>query len=813
MASGKVFEAVVSIAGKIDPSLEKSIKEASKEATGFGGKIKAAGKMGAVALGAAATAATAAAVAIGKEAFEQYKSYEQLAGGIETLFGAGGQSLDEYAKSVGKTTQESEKEYNNLMKSQETVLANADIAYKTAGLNANEYMQTATSFSASLLQGLGGDTQKAAEVADKAIIDMSDNANKMGTDMELIQNAYNGFAKGNFTMLDNLKLGYGGTKTEMLRLINDSNILEEEVKSMDEVSFDQMIEAIHEVQSNIGITGTTAKEANSTIEGSLKSTKAAYDNMLIGIASEDADMDMLASNLTESAIAAAKNIIPRIGIIGKGILKAVINLLPEIVSAIKTELLPNVLNVFSEMGPGLINVLEQCVPGMGTMLQSLVPAAQTIISVVMSILPPIIGIFSQIREVVWGEIQQLLPVIGSLIESIGGSIQSLAAELLPFIGNVLSMLSPIINMIVSSLVPIMKIIIQITGQIIAVVIKVLAAVMPVVTQIIQIIAQLITELLSQLMPSLMELFESMMPIIEAAMQIIDAILPVIISILKALMPVLKLAANILSAVLGGAIKVVIGYWNTIIGAVGNVINSFKGVIIYLQGFVSTWRGIWSNVSGVVSGAFAGLVGIVKGPINTIIGMVNGVINKINRAGFKIPDWVPGVGGKSFTVNVSTLPPLATGGHTKGPSIAGEAGTETVISYDPRFRDKNIEYWKQAGQMLGINMTNVDGDGLLARILGIFSKLSNVSMASAQTGKMLAQDEGFASVLETENISNNFKYSIESIQYNPTIIIQGNAGKKEVGEALSESKEEFFDKLDEWWDNKTGGGDDYEPKFV
>ena len=144
-------------------------------------------------------------------------------------------------------------------------------------------------------------------------------------------------------------------------------------------------------------------------------------------------------------------------------------------------------------------------------------------------------------------------------------------------------------------------------------------------------------------------------------------------------------------------------------------------------------------------------------------------------------------------------------------MPAQTGTETVISYDPRFRDKNIEYWKQAGQMPGINMTNVEGDGLLARILGIFSKSSNMSM-SAQTGTMLAKDEGFASVLETGNISNSSSYQIDSIQYNPTIIIQGNASEKDVKSALTESKEEFFDKLDEWWDEKTGGGD-YEPKFV
>lgn len=258
---------------------------------------------------------------LGKQSIEAYANYEQLVGGVETLFGAGGKSLEEYAKSVGKTTGEAEKEYNKLMKAQSAVMDNADQAYKTAGMSANTYMETITSFSASLLQGLGGDTQKAAKVADRAIVDMSDNANKMGTSMDMIQNAYQGFAKQNYTMLDNLKLGYGGTKSEMARLVKDSGVLGKAgedltAKNLDQkVSFDKIIEAIHKTQKEMGITGTTSKEAGSTIEGSINSMKAAWENLLVGMADENQDVDALWNNFAESAGTVAKNLFPRIKIL------------------------------------------------------------------------------------------------------------------------------------------------------------------------------------------------------------------------------------------------------------------------------------------------------------------------------------------------------------------------------------------------------------------------------------------------------------------------------------------------------------------
>lgn len=270
-------------------------EKAKKKADGFGSawkkaltKLKPAAAAAVKGLAAVTAAAAAAFGAVVKQSITDYSDYEQLVGGVETLFKS----------------------------SSDKVVAYANNAYKTAGMSANEYMETVTSFSASLLQGLGGDTEAASVIADQAITDMSDNANKMGTDMEMIQNAYQGFAKQNYTMLDNLKLGYGGTAGEMARLINDSGVLGDTMKvteqTVNEVSFDKMIEAIHVVQTNMGITGTTAKEASETIQGSVSAMRAAWKNFTTGMADDTQDFDTLVDNVVDSVDTVADNVIPRI---------------------------------------------------------------------------------------------------------------------------------------------------------------------------------------------------------------------------------------------------------------------------------------------------------------------------------------------------------------------------------------------------------------------------------------------------------------------------------------------------------------------
>lgn len=298
---------------KID---REKLKQITDSITKLGGKI-GSGIVSASkkALGALKNLAVAGGAAISGMvgfAVNGYADYEQLVGGVETLFGAGGDSIEDYAKSVGKSVDSVKGDYDKLMEAQSIVMKNANDAYKTAGLSANNYMETVTGFAASLKQSLGGDTVKAAKKADVALTDMADNSNKMGTDMEAIQNAYSGFAKQNYTMLDNLKLGYGGTKEEMERLLKDAQKLTGQ--KYDLSSYADIVDAIHAVQTELGITGTTAKEAATTIQGSVNAMKSAWSNFVAGMADPDQDSSQLVNNLVNSVVTAVKNIVPRIAV-------------------------------------------------------------------------------------------------------------------------------------------------------------------------------------------------------------------------------------------------------------------------------------------------------------------------------------------------------------------------------------------------------------------------------------------------------------------------------------------------------------------
>lgn len=291
---------------KYAATLAKGREESSKTASGISDlsdKMKD-NLVGAAKIGGAAIGAASAAVGVlVKSSIEGYAEYEQLVGGVETLFKASSDVVMEYA--------------NN--------------AYKTAGLSANQYMETVTGFSASLLQSLGGDTERAAQVADLAITDMADNANKMGTAMDSIQYAYQGFAKQNYTMLDNLKLGYGGTKEEMERLLSDAEKLSGQ--KFDLSSYADIVEAIHVVQTEMGITGTTALEAATTIQGSVSAAKSAWKNLVAGLGDENANLDQLVGNLVSSVETAAGNIIPRVTQILSGMGTAITDNLPAVATA------------------------------------------------------------------------------------------------------------------------------------------------------------------------------------------------------------------------------------------------------------------------------------------------------------------------------------------------------------------------------------------------------------------------------------------------------------------------------------------------
>ena len=363
----------------------------------FGGALKSGLAVAAKAAAAATAAAAGAVIALTKSAVENYGEYEQLVGGVETLFKDSAGTVEEYA--------------NN--------------AYKTAGLSANEYMETVTSFSASLLQSMGNDTQAAAEKADQAITDMSDNANKMGTDMQSIQNAYQGFAKQNYTMLDNLKLGYGGTKEEMQRLIDDANALNAAQGNYTNYtieSYADIVDAIHTVQTEMGITGTTALEASTTIEGSVSAMKAAWSNFVTGLGNDNANISELSAQLIESVGTVAENVLPVVETVLKNIAEAVQRDGPEMIEKFVSyaiEKLPEVISLGLQMVISLVKGIAQNIPQLVT---SVLNMMATIVQTIWDSLPDIIEVGKNIVRGLWEGIKAMASWIGEKVSGFVGGL-------------------------------------------------------------------------------------------------------------------------------------------------------------------------------------------------------------------------------------------------------------------------------------------------------------------------------------------------------------------------------------------------------
>lgn len=362
--------------------MDDTMADGTKKALSFGDVLKAnlasdAIVSGVKAMASAIKEAGAAIIDLGKQSIQGFAEQQQLIGGVDTLFKESSAQVQRYANE----------------------------AYKTAGLSANQYMETVTSFSASLLQSLGGDTKAAAEKADQAITDMSDNANKMGTDMQSIQNAYQGFAKANYTMLDNLKLGYGGTKEEMQRLLTDAEKLSG-VK-YDLSSYADIVDAIHVVQTEMGITGTTAAEAATTIEGSANAMKSAWSNLITGMSNENLDLGKLVQNVIDSVKSFADNLIPRLQI-----------MLPRFVQGL-TQLISNMIPY---VAPALELLLPPLIEGLGGLVSGIVQALPAAVEAISAVIPMLV---QQLAMLLPQIVSAGVSIIASLAEGIGDNLPAL----------------------------------------------------------------------------------------------------------------------------------------------------------------------------------------------------------------------------------------------------------------------------------------------------------------------------------------------------------------------------------------------------
>lgn len=591
-AFGKVKTAVDNVKDKIPPlSVQlKAVGDAAATAAkgGFtvltnvvGGTMKA--------FAAFSTAVVGAGAAVAKSAVEQYAQYEQLVGGVETLFKDSAQEVQNYA--------------NN--------------AYKTAGMSANQYMETVTGFSASLLQSLDNDTAAAAEKADMAITDMSDNANKMGTSIESIQTAYQGFAKQNYTMLDNLKLGYGGTKEEMQRLLDDATKLSG--IEYDISSYADIVDAIHVVQTEMGITGTTAKEASTTIEGSINSTKAAWSNLLVGFANDEADVSALIDDLCESAITAANNLIPRIIQAVSSIVEAVPQLIQGLGGQL-TEIFGQAEGLIQSLMQPLIDAFFGLINSAITMLPTLLPEVlnaaislfQGILDGLNQTIPNLLAMLPVMIQNITATITQNLPqIVSSGIDILVNLINGITEAIPSLIQAVIDLFPVIVNSVMENLPKIVQagldLLIALVNGIVSAIPQLIAMLPTIITTIVS----TLTGMLPQIIQTGITLLQSLIDgIINAIPQLIASIPQIITSIVNTLtqnLPkIIQMGIELIGSLISGLIKAI----PSLIAAVPQIISAIWDTITNTD-----WLSLGKNIiEGVIQGvknAASSLINVFK----------------------------------------------------------------------------------------------------------------------------------------------------------------------------------------------------------
>ena len=645
--------------------IDGGVKRSSGLLSGLGTVARGVGAVAAAGM----TALTGAVTAIGGAALSAYADYEQLVGGVDTLFGSASGQLQAYA---------------------------AD-AYKTCGMSANQYMTQATSFAASLVSSCGGDVAKAADYANMAMGDMSDNVNKMGSNMVDVQNAYQGFAKQNYTMLDNLKLGYGGTKEEMERLIADANKLREAQGKNADLTIDSyadVVEAIHTVQENMGITGTTAKEAATTISGSIGMAKAAWENFITGLGRDDVDFSQLTEQLLTSIGAVATNVAPRVAQIGQGIIQAfpiVLAGLGAVLAPIVSEALATAWNIAVQALAGIgIHLPEVDASQILSAFQTVADVASTVVGVVRSAFEAVPGIFETVASAVGGAVStvisvltplaeyfaaQMLPAIVSfasglvsafaavwpVLSQFGQTVMNIGAAVMPVLQNAFALIMPLISQAIS-------LVMQLFSALSPLISQVAAALMPALTAIGTALANLAAAVLPGLAAAVQVVFsvlQMLMPVIQTVLSVVGSIVSVVLTVVSQVIAAVINAAAVVSsvisavltvvsalvagvtafigsilAVVGGCVStvsaLVAGVVNTVVSLIGSLVSSVlsaisglvSGVASFFQSIVSTMSSAASSAYSAVTGAFNSMVGAVSGAVGNLMGVVSGIPGQI-----------------------------------------------------------------------------------------------------------------------------------------------------------------------------------------
>ena len=724
-----------------------------------------------------------------KSAVGHYAEYEQLVGGVETLFKDSSGKLIDYAEK----------------------------AYKTAGMSSNKYMDTATSFAASLIQGLGGDTAKAVELTNLAITDMSDNANKMGTDIGSIQDAYQGFAKQNYTMLDNLKLGYGGTQSEMIRLINDSGVLGEKIESLDNVTFDQMIEAIHKIQDNLGITGTTALEAGTTISGSWSSVQALFENILTKVGSklaptvmgflqqlsdwmETIDWDAFATSVGD-ALQRVFDWIQKIDFttfFERG-MDGVENFLEKLGGLIED--VPKIIQTFKDWSPLIAGVAAGFVTLKVAMaISSLIDAiskswnayktanegatiaqwlfnaalnANPIVLIVTLIAGLVVALITLwntndgFREAVTNAWEKIKEVFGTVIEAIKG-----------FFTGLVNVISQVWNTIVTAVSGAVDSIAQTVNNVFNVIVNTVSSVWETIKNIVTVGIMLIAEIISayiQIVTApwmflwenfkeyILAAWEYIKNVVSTALDVISTVIsnvwnsivgfltPILEGIKETFSTIWNAIKSVISTVLSAIQSVITTVWNaiksivtTVISAIRSEISSefsaIKSVITsILNAIKAVFTSVWNAIKSVVTSAVNGIKSTISSGLSAALSIVFNILNSIKNKFSSILSSAANIvqSGinkiKSFFNFSWSLP------HLKLPHISISGSFSLTPPSVPHF---GIEWYKKAMD-----------DGMVMNQPTVFGY-------NAKTGQLMAGGEaGSETVVGTQNLMNMIKTAV------------------------------------------------------
>lgn len=680
-AAGEAIENNISKSFNNVKTASKNLKDAigkhfDKISDKIDDKVKDVAKKSAAMIGGAISTIVGGAV-------KCFSDYEQLAGGVDKLFGNA-------SASVKKSAQD---------------------AFQTAGMSANQYMDTVTNFSASLISGLGGDTAKAAKVADVAIRDMADNANTFGTSMSEIEYAYKGFSKQNYTMLDNLKLGYGGTASEMARLVNDSGVMggkfKATAKNINSVSFDKLIEAVHVVQTRMKIAGTTSREAAGTLEGSFNSMKSAAQNFLTALGNGK-DVDGAFQKMVDSAQTWLNNLIPVVKRVVDNIIKMLDEKFPQFMKPARQVVdfviknkdliigaliaiggalafiriakfamdLTSAIDTFKKIGKATFDFVGS--------LKDLAAAAMTnpmvlIIGGVIALIGGLVLLYTQcegFRNFVNGVIAVVGQLVMGTVNTIVGVIQGIIGFLAPPITAIVGFIGGVIQTIIAVITPVVGFI----GGIIQTIIGI-------ITPVISFVVGLVQGIINTIGPIINTIVQIVIGVIAIVTATIGAVVGFISGVVGKIFGIIGTIAgwvwnNVLSPVVGFYTKVIGGIIGAVVGLVSKIFGTLGAIAGWIwshiiQPVAGFFKGLWDGICGgvrgmakIISDVFGTIVGIVKAPINAIIDLINGVIGGINS--IKIPDWVPGLGGKS--ANIPKIPRLARGGFVAG---AGTATSDSI----------------------------------------------------------------------------------------------------------------------------------------